>query len=88
MIDIQQIPTLEYGDNAVKAFTLWYKQKPLGDSVVYFRGFLALYLSTAKSEGIDKMQTHVLNMAEQEKVQLTQFRHAEKDYSYVAKRVR
>ena len=88
MIDIQQIPTLEYGDNAVKAFTLWYKQKPLGDSVVYFRGFLAEYLSNPKSEGIAKMQKHVLNMADKRKVQLTQFRHAEKDYSYIAKRVR
>ena len=87
MIDVNKLSTLEYDGNPVDAFKKWYKKNPMGKSIIYFSGFLAECLSYEKNEPIGKMQKHVLNMSGRGEVQLTQFRHGERMYSYIARKM-
>ncbi len=87
MIDVDKLSTLEYENSPVDAFKQWYKKNTMGESIIYFHGFLAEYLSYKKNEPTGKMQKHILNMAERGEVQLTQFRHGDRNYSYIARKM-
>ena len=87
MMDVDKLSTLEYDGSPVDAFKQWYRKNPMGVSIIYFIGFLAECLSDKKNEPIDKMQKYVLNMAQRGEVQLTQFRHGKRKYSYIARKI-
>ena len=87
MINIDSLSYLDHGDDPINAFRQWYEKNPMGNSIIYFHGFLAEYLSYKKNKPTGKMQKHILNMAERGEVQLTQFRHGERNYSYIARKM-
>ncbi len=87
MIDINSISHLDHGDNPTHSFNQWYKKNPIGEKIIYFHGFLAEYMSYRGNELFNEMQQWVFSMNVRGKVQLSQFKHEERKYSYIARKM-
>jgi hypothetical protein len=72
-----------------KAFNTWLQKARKGDRITYYRGYLCdPYLQpiapTADRDRVKKLGKSVLNVAEAGLLLLTQKRHADFDYEYIA----